>query len=305
MPRLFCFGLGYTALALARSAAADGWSVAGTCRGEDKRRALADAGFDAYLFDRDAPLADPTAALAGTTHIVSSVPPDGAGDPVLDHHGADLAALSNIAWAGYLSTTGVYGDRGGDWVDESAPLTPTGPRGRRRLAAEEGWLSLWRDGGLPVHLFRLAGIYGPGRSALDTVRAGRARRIDKPGQVFNRIHVDDIVTVLRASMAAAAPGTAYNCADDDPAPSNVVIAHACALLGVETPPLISFNEAKGTMSAMAASFYDDNKRVANGRLKDALGVTLAYPSYRDGLAAQLAAEGASAVPGQAVSYPPS
>lgn len=172
MPRLFCFGLGYTALSLARAVAAEGWSVAGTCRGEDKRRALAEAGIDTHLFDRDAPLTDPKAALADATHIVSSVPPDSAGDPVLDHHAIDLLALTDIRWAGYLSTTGVYGDRGGAWVDERAPLTPTGPRGRRRLAAEEGWLGLWRDGGLPVHLFRLAGIYVP--AAVRWTRCGPA-----------------------------------------------------------------------------------------------------------------------------------
>ncbi len=306
MPRLFCFGLGYTALALARRLRADGWAVAGTCRGEDKRARLADQGLQAHLFDRGRPL-DDAGVLAGATHLLSSVPPDAAGDSVLDHHGADIAALvpapespsampagasgdpsPRLAWIGYLSTTGVYGDRAGGWVDETAALAPTGARGRRRLAAERGWLALGRDHVLAVHLFRLSGIYGPGRSALDSVRAGTARRIDKPGQVFNRIHVDDIAAILAASIARPNPGEAYNCADDDPAPSHAVTACACDLLGVEPPPLVPFDAAD--LSPMARSFYADNKRVANARIKTELGVRLVHPGYRDGLAAQLAAE---------------
>ena len=292
MPRLFCFGLGFSALTLAERLMAEGWSVAGTCRGADKRAGLAAGGIEAHLFDRDRPLDDPTAALAGTTHLLSSVPPDGDGDPVLDHHGADIAALAVAdpppSWIGYLSTTGVYGDRGGGWVDEGSALEPTGERGRRRLAAERRWLALGDGAGLAVHLFRLSGIYGPGRSALDTGRRGRARRVDKPGQVFNRIHVDDIATILQASMARPDPGAAYNCADDEAAPPQEVIAHACALLGVEPPPLEPFEEAE--LSDMARSFYADNKRVRNDRIKAELDVTLMYPTYRDGLAAQLAAE---------------
>ncbi len=290
MSRLFCFGLGYSALTLADRLIADGWTVAGTCRSEEKRATLAARGLDTLLFDRGRPLDDAAAALAGATHLLSSVPPDGAGDPVLDHHAADIAAAAAdgpLGWAGYLSTTGVYGDRDGGWVDEHSALEPTGERGRRRLAAERAWLVLGAEAGLAVHLFRLSGIYGPGRSALDTVRRGRARRINKPGQVFNRIHVDDIATILQASIAHPNPGSAYNCADDDAAPPQDVIAHACALLGVEPPPLVPFEEAE--LSDMARSFYADNKRVRNDRIKAELGVTLMYPSYRDGLAAQLAA----------------
>ncbi|NNG04808.1 MAG: SDR family oxidoreductase [Inquilinus sp.] len=290
MPRLFCFGLGYSAEALI-ARLPEGWRVAGTCRTEDKRARLADRGIEAHLFDRGRPLDAPASALAGTTHLLSSVPPDAAGDPVLDHHATDIAALAGAkpapGWVGYLSTTGVYGDRQGGWVDEGAALRPTGERGRRRVAAERGWLDLGRDSGLVVHLFRLAGIYGPGRSALDTVRRGAARRIDKPGQVFSRIHVDDIAAVLRASMARPDPGTAYNCADDDPAPPAEVIAHACALLGIEPPPLVPFEKAD--LSPMARSFYADNKRVSNRRIKEDLGVRLAYPGYRDGLAALMEA----------------
>jgi nucleoside-diphosphate-sugar epimerase len=287
-PRLFVFGLGFTATALAERLAAKGWHMAGTCRDDERRPSLEARGVETHLFDRDHPLADPASVLAGTTHLLASVPPDGEGDPVLDIHGKDIAALGRgLAWVGYLSTTGVYGDRQGGWVDETGALTPSGERGRRRLDAERGWLGLWERHGLPVHLFRLAGIYGPGRSALDTVRAGKARRVIKPGQVFSRIHVADIAAVLEASIAKPRPGAAYNVCDDDPAPPAEVIEHACRLLGVEPPPATAFDEA--SLSAMARSFYDDNKRVRNDRIKNELGVRLAYPSYRDGLEALLAA----------------
>ncbi len=289
--RLFCFGLGYCALALARRLQAQGWSVAGTTRSEDKANNLAAEGIEVFLFDRGRPLEDPAAALAGTSHLLSSAPPGpevepGAGDPVLDHHRPDIAALEGLAWLGYLSTTGVYGDRDGGWVDEDSALTPTGERGRRRMAAEEAWLDLRERDGLPVHLFRLAGIYGPGRSALDVVRDGAARRIDKPCQVFSRIHVDDIAAVLLASIARPRPGAAYNLCDDEAAPPQEVVTYACELLGREPPPLVPLEEAR--LSDMARSFYRDNKRVSNARIKDELGVTLAYPSYREGLRAILA-----------------
>jgi nucleoside-diphosphate-sugar epimerase len=283
-PRLFCFGLGFSALALAERLMGAGWRIAGTCRGADKARALAARGIDAFRFDRDRPLGDAAAALAGATHLLSSVPPDEWGDPVLDRHGPDIAA-SRLAWIGYFSTTGVYGDHAGGTVDENAALTPSGSRGRRRVAAEAAWLELWHRHGLPVHLFRLAGIYGPGRSALDTVRRGQARRIVKPGQVFSRIHVDDIATVLAASIARPNPGAAYNVCDDDPAPPQDVIAYACELLDAPMPPEIPFEQAE--LSPMARSFYADNKRVGNARIKRELGVRLAYPSYRAGLQALL------------------
>ena len=283
--RLFCFGLGYSALALARGLLADGWAVAGTTRSQDKADRLAADGIEVFLFDRDRPLENPAVALAGTSHLLSSAPPDALGDPVLDHHRAEIAGQESLAWLGYLSTTGVYGDRGGDWVDEESELAPTGERGRRRVAAEAAWLDLWERDGLPVQLFRLAGIYGPGRSALDTVRGGTAKRIDKPGQVFSRIHVDDIATVLQASMARPRPGAAYNLCDDEAAPPQEVIAYACELLGREPPPLVPFDQAE--LSDMGRSFYRDNKRVSNARIKEELGVALAYPSYRVGLRAIL------------------
>jgi len=287
--RLFCFGLGYSARVLAERARARGWTVAGTARTPAAVADLRAAGIAGFLFDRDRPLDDAPAALAGATHILSSVPPDDRGDTVLDHHGRDIAALGgSLRWLGYLSTTGVYGDRDGGWVDEDSALAPTGERGRRRVAAEGAWQALAKAHGLPLHIFRLAGIYGPGRNALASVRAGTAKRIDKPGQVFSRIHVADIAAVLEASMARPDPGRIYNVCDDDPAPPAEVVAYACGLLGRPPPPLVPFAEAD--LSEMGRSFYRDNKRVRNRRLTDELGVRLAYPDYRSGLTALLATE---------------
>lgn len=295
-PRLFCFGLGYSALALAESLRADGWALAGTCREPEKADALRGKGIETHVFDGTEPLAGVAAALTGATHILISAPPDESGDPVLRWHGADIARLAvatpGLAWLAYLSTTGVYGDRQGGWVDEGSERLPTGPRGRKRVIAEDGWLTLWRDHGVPAHLFRLAGIYGPGRSALDTVRKGKAQRVHKPGQVFSRIHVADIVAALRASMARPNPGAAYNLCDDNPAPPDEVIRYACELLGVTPPPVVPFDSA--TLSPMARSFYDDNKRVRNDRIKTELGVALRYPDYRAGLTALLQARAPSA-----------
>jgi nucleoside-diphosphate-sugar epimerase len=281
--RLFCFGLGYTALALARQLTAAGWRVAGTTRAADKRARLAAHGFAMHQFARDRPLADAEMALAGASHVLTSIAPDEAGDPVLAHHLADLRRCTTLAWVGYLGTTGVYGDRRGAWVDETAAVAPTMPRTRWRAAAEGHWLA----SGLPVHIFRLAGIYGPGagRNALDAVRAGMARRIVKPGQVFGRVHVDDIVQVLRASIDRPNPGAIYNVADDEPAPPQEVIDFACALLGVAPPPEVPYEEAE--LSPMARSFYLDNRRICNRRIKEELGVRLRYPSFREGLTAIL------------------
>ena len=286
-PRLFVFGPGYSARVFADALRAAGWRIAATCRSEEKKPELEAQGIEAFLIDRGRPLADAKAALAGTTHLLVSIPPDAKGDPVLDQHARDLADLRTLDWAGYLSTTGVYGDTGGEWVSEAAWLKPTGERQKRRVEAERGWLNLYRQYGVPMHLFRLAGIYGPGRSAIDTVRDGTARRVDKPGQVFCRIHVEDIARTLRASMARPTLGAVYNVADDLPSPSHEVVEYACRLLGVEPPPLIPFDQAE--MSPMAASFYADCRRVKNDRIKRQLGVTLAYPDYRAGLEAQLTA----------------
>lgn len=281
---LFCFGLGYSAGFLARQLAAEGWRVVGTTRdptsgGEE---------FPLHRFDEGHPLADARELLAGATHMLISVPPQEDGCPVLKAHGADLAMLQGLAWVGYLSTTNVYGDRNGGWVDEESPCRPSGERGRRRLDAETGWLDLHRRLGVPVHVFRLAGIYGPGRNALAALQAGSARRVAKPDQVFSRIHVEDIAAVLRASMARPRPGAIYNVCDDEAAPPEDVVAYAAGLLGVAPPPLQDFAAAE--LSPFAKSFYADNKRVSNRRIKDELGVVLRYPTYRDGLSALNRAE---------------
>jgi nucleoside-diphosphate-sugar epimerase len=283
---LFCFGLGYSALALARRLVAAGWRVTGSCRSVERQAQLREAGFSAILFDRDCPI--DAGALDGVTHLLISVPPDVVGDPVLARHGRDIAAMKGLAWLGYLSTTGVYGDRDGGWVDETSQLRPTGERGRRRIAAEQGWLDLWNQNGVPVQIFRLAAIYGPGRSAFDSLRAGTARRIDKPGQVFSRIHIADLANVLIASIERPRPGAVYNVCDDEAAPPAEVVARAAELLGIEPPPLVPLEVAG--LSPMARSFYDDNKRVANRLIKTELGVSLRYPDYRAGLAAILAEE---------------
>jgi nucleoside-diphosphate-sugar epimerase len=287
--RLFCFGLGYTALALATRLRPRGWTIAGTCRSEAQQAQLAAAGIAAHRFERGQKLAEAATLLGDATHLLISVPPDEAGDPVLDGHGGDIVASGRgLRWIGYLSTTGVYGDRGGAAVDEDSELRPVGERGHRRVAAEQGWLDLWRRHALPVHLFRLAAIYGPGRSSFDAIRRGSAQRIVKPGQVFSRAHVADIAAVLDASMARPRPGGIYNVCDDEAAPPQDVVAYACDLLGVAKPPLIPFEAAE--LSAMARSFYGESKRVDNARIKRELGVALQYPDYRSGLRAILAGE---------------
>lgn len=281
MPHLLCFGLGYSARALAAPLPAARWGVAGTSRSPGRA-----AEYPCRRFDRDHPL--PASTFAGVTHILVSIAPEAAGDPVLDRHRQDITALPDLRWLGYLSTTGVYGDRDGGRVDETSELRPSGERGRRRAAAEAGWLDLWHQSGVPVHIFRLAAIYGPGRSPLDALRAGLAKRIDKPGQVFSRIHVADLASMLLASIARPRPGAVYNVCDDEPAAPADVVAHAAALLGLPAPPPVPFDEAG--LSPMARSFYDDNKRVSNALIKQELGVALRYPDYRAGLAAILAAE---------------
>ncbi len=280
--RLFCFGLGYSALRLAQSLADQGWSIAGTCRDPKQYDQLTGRGYEIWRFDRDTPLPSACDALEHATHIVSSIPPDAEGDPVVDVVGPRLGGCNDLVWAGYLSTTGVYGDTGGEWVDEHSELKPTNARSQCRVLAEQAWITLFAELALsPPHVFRLAGIYGPGRSAIEVIRAGRAHRIDKPGHVFSRIHVDDLVAILQASMGLSQTGTVYNVCDDEPAPQEQVIAFACALLGVDVPPLMRFEDAD--LSEMARSFYADNRRVRNDRVKTAHGLRLQYPTYRAGL----------------------
>jgi nucleoside-diphosphate-sugar epimerase len=285
MSVLLSFGHGYSAHALARRLLPRGWQVIGTTRDAAKAQALRMEGVEPLIWGEDA-----GPALARATHVLASAAPTEAGDPVLAAYG-DALRVRGPLWLGYLSTTGVYGDHAGGWVDEDAPLTPATRRGRMRVAAEEAWRALAAETGAPLHVFRLAGIYGPGRGPFAKVRAGTARRIVKPGQVFSRIHVDDIAATLEAAIDRPAPG-AYNVCDDDPAPPQDVIAHAAHLLGLPAPPEIPFDAAE--MTPMARSFYAESKRVANDRIKDRLGVRLRYPDYRAGLAALLQQEAAEA-----------
>lgn len=285
MKRLFCFGMGYSATAFARRLReSGGWQVAGSCRSAEKAGRLAEDGIDTTVFDGSAPLDARGSALLADAHgVLCSIPPGEEGDPVLRYHGEDLAALKHLDWLGYLSTTGVYGDRDGAWVDETAPVAPQTTRARRRVEAETAWLELGRKAGSPVHIFRLAGIYGPGRNPFAALRRGEARRIVKPGQVFSRIHVEDIAAVLAASLARPHPGRIYNVCDDRPAASAEVTAFAAELLGLPVPPAIPIEEAD--LSPMAASFYAECRRVDNRRIKEELGVELAYRDYMAGLSA--------------------
>ena len=280
MPKtLLSLGHGYSARALARRLLPDGWTIIGTTRSVDKVAAIAASGVEPLVW----PGTDLRPALQRATAVLVSAGPGPDGDPVLGQ--ARLAiteAAEHLSWVGYLSTTGVYGDHGGAWVDETTPLTPSTERGRARVAAEADWQSI---PGLPLHIFRLAGIYGPGSGPFEKVRSGSARRIIKPGQVFSRIHVEDIAQILAASLAHPAPGAIYNLCDDDPAPPQDVIAYAAVLLGLPLPPEVDFEEA--VMSPMARSFYAESKKVSNARIKAELGVQLMFPDYRSGLKAML------------------
>ena len=282
-PRLLCFGFGYTAGVLAERLSDQGWRIAGTTRFIDAGGGTEASGAALYPFSRELGAEALLGPLGEASHLLVSIPPDEEGDPVLDLLGEAISSHQGLAWIGYLSTTGVYGDHGGAWVDEEAPLHPASPRSRRRVAAEKAWLALCLDAGLPVHIFRLAGIYGPGRNALEAVRSGKAKRIDLPDQVFGRIHVEDIARTLEASMKTPRPGRIYNVSDDHPAAPADVIEFACGLLGLAPPPLQSMDDAE--LSPMARSFYLDNKRVSNRRLHEELGLELRYPDYRAGLTA--------------------
>lgn len=275
---LLSIGHGFSARALTPLLKDRGWRVIGTTRTQEKADVLATEGVEPLLW--------PGAELPITeaTHLLTSVAPRDEGDPVLNEAREALKAAKHLEWVGYLSTTGVYGDHNGGWVGEDAALTPATKRGRARVKAEAEWAEL----GLPLHIFRLAGIYGPGRGPFSKVRNGTARRIIKEGQVFSRIHVEDIAATVLASIDRPNPGAAYNVCDDDPAPPQDVLAHAAELLGLPLPPAVNFDEAE--MTPMARSFYAESKRVKNDRIKEELGVRLKYPDYRTGLAALLALE---------------
>ncbi|XSG83099.1 MAG: SDR family oxidoreductase [Methyloligella sp. ZOD6] len=278
--KLFCFGLGFSAEALARRLKQQGWEIAGTVRSDQKADRLSALGYDVATFEGPADKAEIAKRLEGTTHLLLSIPPRD-GDPALILFRDAIAALKTLEWIGYLSTVGVYGDHDGAPVDEATPPRPAKERSKARLTAEADWLALGEKTGVPTQVFRLAGIYGPGRSAIDKINDGTAKRIVKPGQVFSRVHVEDIATVLEASIAQPRQGAIYNVADDEPAPPQDVITYAAELLGVDPPPEVPFEQAD--MSPMARSFYSERRHILNDLIKSELKVELAYPNYREGL----------------------
>lgn len=303
-PFLFCFGFGSSAQVLSRNLKENGknWRIEGTCRGGEKQAALNELGFKAHLFDGQEVFTGAAELLAQVTHILVSVPPKAqaeasaaakAGvkaevDPVARIFGKLLTALPALQWVGYLSTTGVYGDHQGRRVDEQTPRTPAGPRGQLRLDAEEAWETLFKEQGLPLHIFRLAGIYGPHASQLKSLKSGKARRIVKQDQVFSRIHVDDIAAILTASMEKPNPGAIYNVCDNEAAPPQDVVAYAADLMGQEAPPEVLYEDAD--LTPMARSFYGESKRVDNHRMIHELGIVLKYPTYKEGLKALFEAQ---------------
>ena len=282
MNRIFCFGLGFTSKTLIHRLDPALWSAAGSCRTPANAVSLSGAGIDPYVFDGALAMENAREALENTTHLLVSIPPDQDGDRVLRHHMAHIAVqAAQLKWIGYLSTIGVYGDYGGAWIDEETPVNPVSQRGKARLLAENQWLEFGEKTGIAVQIFRLPGIYGPGRNALESLKKGKARRIYKKDQVFNRIHVEDLAQVLEASMQNPHAGRIYNVVDDEPAPPQDVSAFAAGLLGIEPPPLVGIDEAG--LSPMARSFYEECKRVRNERIKDELGIQLAYRDYRAGI----------------------
>ncbi len=278
-----------------------GWTVAGTCRDGDRRDAIVAKNITTFSFDGSRPppkiparknsatkipatknsASEISAAVARATHLLITIPPQPSGDVVLRQFGHRIAQCKNLRWLGYISSTGVYGDARGEWVDETSPLRATTARNLRRIAAESAWLKMGNDHGLPVMIFRCAGIYGSGRNLLVSVQQGRARRIDKPALTFSRVHVEDLAQTLQASMEKPQPGEIYNVSDDCPCPPAAAVEYACDLLRVQPPPLVPYEDAD--LSATARGFYDNNKRVANKKIKEELGVKLRYPDYRSGL----------------------
>ena len=273
---LFCFGLGYVATKFADDLLSKGWRVSGTCRTTEKFPHLKTLGITPYLFDEYLPL-EGVWDLNSVTHIVVSIPPGADGDVVLNQHIDDLRNIPNLKWIGYLSTTGVYGDYKGGWVDETSQTKPDQDRLKNRIKAEEEWLS----SGLPVNIFRLSGIYGKGRNVIDSLKSGTAKRIQKENQFFNRIHVEDISQILQASIKKEVLGQVYNCSDDLPAAQGDVVEYAANLIGFNPPELIRFEDAD--LSDMARSFYSASRKVSNQKIKDELGVGLIYPTYEEGL----------------------
>lgn len=279
--RLVIVGYGYSSRAIHHALGDSLEQLTVTCRTSEKAERLGADGLHAVVFDGTAASPDLVSAMSHATHLLMSAAPDEQGDPLLRHH--DLADAHDLKWVGYLSTVGVYGDHDGAWVDETTDTRPVSKRSVQRVAAERAWQNIGGTLGIPCSIFRLAGIYGRNRSALDKVRSGTARRIIKPGQVFNRIHGDDIGRIVAAAANANSNGI-FNVTDDAPGPPQDVIAYASQLLGVEPPPEVPFEEAD--LSPMGRSFYGENKRVSNAKIKQAFGV-MTHPTYREGLASVL------------------
>jgi nucleoside-diphosphate-sugar epimerase len=280
---VFFFGMGYSSRATARALHElrdPDIPIAGTTRSAEGAEALADTDYRMHVFDGEVPGNTLSEDLRAATHVILSIPPDERGDPALLHHRADLDAAQNLQWIGYFSTVGVYGDFGGAWVDEDAPTKPVNIRSQQRVAAEQVWRDYAKARGVPLFIERLAGIYGPGRSAFDKLREGTARRIVKPNQVFNRIHVEDIGRITALAALEKLEGT-FNLADTEPAPPQDLVTYAAEVMGVAPPPEMPFETA--SMTPMARSFYSDNKRVSSRRVLEALGTKLIYPTYREGL----------------------
>jgi dTDP-D-glucose 4,6-dehydratase len=277
--QLFCFGLGFSSQALAKRLLPQGWGVSGTVRGEQEDSCAKN--ISVFPFDGSRSTTEISEAISRATHLLITIPPQPLGDVVLENFAEEISRARQLQWIGYISSTGVYGDTQGKWVDESSPLLASTNSNRQRIEVESAWLRIGKDYGLRVMVFRCVGIYGPGRNLLVSVRQGRARRIDKPGLVFSRIHSEDLAQTLEASMKKPQPGEIYNVSDDCPSPPVEAVEYACSLLGVEPPPLVPFEEAG--LSPTARGFYITNKRVSNKKIKQELGVTLRYPDYRSGL----------------------
>jgi nucleoside-diphosphate-sugar epimerase len=286
--RLFAFGLGFSAQALVARLKAQGWEIAGTARDDARIAHLRGSGYDVTHFSGTKDDAVVPSLLEGTTHLLHSIPPGPDGDPVLACYRDEIAKLGSLQWIGYLSTVGIYGDQQGRWVDETTEPKPNSARTTARVRAEQAWLDFGKEIGVPTHVFRLAGIYGPGRSVFDKLAAGTARRINKDGQVFSRIHVADIASVLEASIARPRAGAIYNVADDEPAAPGEVVAYAAEMIGVTPPPEVAFEDAD--LTPMTRSFYEGSRRIGNALIKSELGVELRYPTYREGLASLMPCE---------------
>lgn len=285
--RLVIIGYGYSSTAVAKALKGQVERLHVTARSAEKVERLRREGIDAIAFEGSALSPALATALSRATHLLMSAPPGEAGDPLLNapgFPGLEMPALRRVI---YLSTVGVYGDHGGAWVDETSPLRPVSQRSRQRVAAEESWQAFAATRNLDLGIFRLSGIYGPGRSAIDNLRAGTARRIVKPGQVFNRIHVGDIGGAIAHALMRGGPPGVFNLTDDEPCPPQEVVEYAARLLGVEPPPEIPFELAD--LSPMGRSFYGENKRVSNAKIRSDLSYRFRYPTYREGLKACLEA----------------